>query len=277
MDKEQQAKTEAPAAPAPAPAAPAAPAAAKKESSGLAIASMVVGILTLVLFCWWAIGFGFIMAVVAIVLGIISLKKKAGGKGMAIAGIVTGGVSVVWNGIVTIMFIIGLMMLGAASSSLKTAANEITATANSYTETQQARVDAKKNFTKGQTATFDDFSVKVNSVTRNYTPSESYYAADDGKELIVVNVTVKNLDTESHYFSSYDLDIVEDGLANSSSYFGDVEDEFEGGTLAAGASTTGNIVYEVTKDATGLKLQYETYGYDPSESESVTLTYTLAI
>ena len=63
-----------------------------KNSKGLAIASMVCGLVSIVfvwnIFFWF---FHLIEAIVGIVLGIISLSQKKDGKGMAIAGISTSG------------------------------------------------------------------------------------------------------------------------------------------------------------------------------------------
>lgn len=65
-------------------AAPASPAVHPKK--GMAIASMVLGIVAIVIFCMWYVSIP--CAIVAIVLGV--LAKKAGKIGMATAGIVTG-------------------------------------------------------------------------------------------------------------------------------------------------------------------------------------------
>lgn len=68
-------------------------AAPKKEGNGnigFSIASMVCGILSLICCCFSF--FGLILSIAAIVLGIISLNGKYDGKGMAIAGLVTGGI-----------------------------------------------------------------------------------------------------------------------------------------------------------------------------------------
>jgi len=69
------------------------------KSSGLAIASLVTGILSLFPGC--CCGFiGIPLALVALVMGIISISQinasggQIGGKGMAIAGTVLGGVAV---------------------------------------------------------------------------------------------------------------------------------------------------------------------------------------
>lgn len=75
---------------------------------GFSIASMVCGLLSLVCCCLWF--FSIILSIAAIVLGIISLKKGYDGKGMAIAGIVTGGIS--------IFAVIVILILGGAYSLL---------------------------------------------------------------------------------------------------------------------------------------------------------------
>ena len=64
------------------------------ESKALAIASMVVGIASVVVCC--CISYvGLAAGIVAIVLGVISIKQQRAGKGMAIAGIVLGAVTIV--------------------------------------------------------------------------------------------------------------------------------------------------------------------------------------
>jgi hypothetical protein len=62
------------------------PAPAVHPKKGMAIASMVLGIVSVVLFCIWYVSIP--CAIIAIVLGF--LAKKAGKIGMATAGIVTG-------------------------------------------------------------------------------------------------------------------------------------------------------------------------------------------
>jgi hypothetical protein len=63
-----------------------------QQSKGLAIASMVCGIIALLFgCCLWRIGW--ILSILAIVFGAVSMTNKQGGKGMAIAGIVCGVLS----------------------------------------------------------------------------------------------------------------------------------------------------------------------------------------
>jgi hypothetical protein len=55
-----------------------------EESIGLSVTSMVLGIISLVIFCIWFISMP--LAIMAIIFGSIGMSK--GGKGMAIAGVV---------------------------------------------------------------------------------------------------------------------------------------------------------------------------------------------
>lgn len=250
------------------------------QQNGLAIAAMVVGIVSLTI-GWLPFG-GLALGIAAIVMGAIALKKKTN-KGMSITGIVTGGISVLWNLFVTAMFVIAMMALGgvatyggALANELTDVSNNINKTLDDYNSAQKALVDSQKEFSKGSTAKFANFEVKVNSVTRNYTPDESYYYASEGMELIVVNVTAKNVGENPESFYSYNLDINVNGVSNGASYY-TADPEFKGGNISKDASVTGNIVYEVDKGATNLKLQYEYGAYDPDTSEYKNLIYTLEV
>jgi len=75
---------------APKPAPEVKPASTGNGNQGFAIASMVCGIISIL--CCCCSGLGFITAVAALVLGIIAVNKQYDGKGMAIAGIVCGGI-----------------------------------------------------------------------------------------------------------------------------------------------------------------------------------------
>lgn len=82
-----------------------------KRSSGLAIASMVCGILSVVICCgMWV---SWILSVVAIILGAVSLSKRQGGRGMAIAGIITA----VFGLLLSIGFFIFAYAVGQAGNS----------------------------------------------------------------------------------------------------------------------------------------------------------------
>ena len=69
---------------------------------GFSIASMVCGILSLLCCCS---GFlGIVLSIGAIILGVIAIKNNYDGKGMAIAGLITGGIAALFA---VLMLIIG--------------------------------------------------------------------------------------------------------------------------------------------------------------------------
>lgn len=78
----------------------------KKESKVLAILSLIFGIIGII--CCCLTYFGMIIAAVGIILGIIVLVKKKPGKGLAIAGIICGGVG----------FLLALVVLVIGTSTI---------------------------------------------------------------------------------------------------------------------------------------------------------------
>lgn len=73
----------------------------EKKARGFGIAAMILGILSILLICVQP--FGVVLAVAAVVLGILGVVK-AQGKGMATSGIVMGGISLVTGVIILIFF-----------------------------------------------------------------------------------------------------------------------------------------------------------------------------
>jgi hypothetical protein len=79
----------------------------------LAAASLVLGIVSITV--GWCCSFGVLTGPVAVVLGIVSLvqikndPKKNGGKGMAIGGIVTGGLYILILLFIILIYGIGII------------------------------------------------------------------------------------------------------------------------------------------------------------------------
>lgn len=81
-------------------------------SKGMAIASMVFGILSIVACCYWY--FGLIAGIAGIVLGILH-NRKNGSCGMSIAGIVCGIIGIVLTIVFLVLAAIGLAAFGGLS------------------------------------------------------------------------------------------------------------------------------------------------------------------
>jgi lysylphosphatidylglycerol synthetase-like protein (DUF2156 family) len=79
---------------------------AQGGSVGLAIASMICGIISLICFCAWYISMP--LAIIAIILGVIAKNQaergQAGGRGMALAGLICGSIGVLLAIIMLIIF-----------------------------------------------------------------------------------------------------------------------------------------------------------------------------
>jgi hypothetical protein len=72
------------------------------QGKGKAIAALVLGIVAVVFFCCCTY-IGIICGVLAVIFGILEIKKNGEGKGMAIAGTICGGIGAVAGIIMTII------------------------------------------------------------------------------------------------------------------------------------------------------------------------------
>lgn len=100
------------------------------QSKGLAIASLVLGILG---FLTGFIGIGVLLGLIAVILGTISLVKHGGGKGFAIAGIITGGIAFLFGGV---LLAITLTAYSGIQDRARSAANQVNA--NSVSRSAEA-------------------------------------------------------------------------------------------------------------------------------------------
>ncbi len=88
---------------------------ASKPGNGFGIASMILGILALVLFCTCL---NIPLAILSIIFAIIHLSRRIGSKGFAIAGIITSVVSIILTVIMIILFSIGAIDTSNYSTTL---------------------------------------------------------------------------------------------------------------------------------------------------------------
>lgn len=239
-----------------------------QSGSGLAITSLVLGILA-VLSGWFFMGIIFGSA--AVVFGIVSVKK-AGSTGVALAGIITGGIGALTGAIFTTIWIVALMQAGSIPSTL----NNLSRSLAEQNKVVKAQINAKKDFAKGETAVFGVFQVKVNSVQRNFVPEVETLRAGEGKELIVVKLSAKNTSTGTRPFTNYGVKVSEKSVVSNSPTV-TAPPVFNGSSLANGTKVEGNLVFEVPKGADNLRFLYQEVVYDLEKSGAVTLTYSLGI
>ena len=87
------------------------------KASGLAITSMVLGIVSIV--CTWVIGLNFALGIAALITGIIELKKIGAaessqkGRGMALAGVICGSLAIL--GAIIYVIVIAITAVSASA------------------------------------------------------------------------------------------------------------------------------------------------------------------
>lgn len=77
---------------------------APKNGGGMAIASLVIGIISFLFVCCGGC-FSVVGGVVGLVFGIIVLTQKQNGKGMAIAGLILSGLSIILGIVTFVMYL----------------------------------------------------------------------------------------------------------------------------------------------------------------------------
>ena len=204
-------------------------------TNGLAVAGLVVGILAF--FSGWIPVFGLAVAIAAVILSILGLRKGGPQKGMAIAGLVTGGLGLLWALIISTFFTLGII------SGI-----------NSYNEADHSTTpDSSYRSTTLGNDEMGGYSFKVNGVTRDYKPQNT--VADDTTEYIVVNLTIKNVSNNSNMFATYPLALMADEKSSPVSYV-EVDPTLVSAAIPKGETVTGNLVFQIAKGAEDLMLDY---------------------
>lgn len=246
------------------------------KTNGMAIAALIVGIVAFL--SGWVPFWGFVAGATAVILGALSMKHKES-KGLSITGLILGGLATLTSIVCTVLFFLGVLAIGGLGLAMSDYAddipNNLESTYSDYYAQQEQFINAKKDFAKGETATFAGFEVKVNSVDFNYSPVDGSTPYSDEK-FVKVNLTVKNITGDSQYFSGITFDLT-DGDERFYSSFVDYDLTIDGGTIAAGKSITGDIIYDVPENATNLKLMYATSVYNTEDDSYTDLEYFLAI
>lgn len=78
----------------------------EQDKKTLAIVSLVLGIISLV--CCMCPGVPIISSIAAVIVGAISINKKQGGKGMAIAGVILGSIGILMGIVSLVTFIMAI-------------------------------------------------------------------------------------------------------------------------------------------------------------------------
>lgn len=118
-----------------------------RPASGLAIASLILGILSIVLLCLWFLSVP--LGIIAIILGVVALNQakagRAGGKGMAKGGVICGIVGIALTILLTVAVWAGVSFLQKNSDKISQSLQE---TAQKYQEKAEQLQKAAQDMQK---------------------------------------------------------------------------------------------------------------------------------
>lgn len=250
----------------PAPAPP-------QKGSGLAIAALILGIFTLVI-CLIPVvnNLAYVTGLVAIVLGFLGRRGVRPGKGMALAGIITGVLGVIGAIVSTILYV---SVLNGVSDALDEAAKPVSGASASSSSTDSPddqttpaddqTSDGPSTFKVGETASItqngsEGATIKVTKVEVSKKSLGQYGSKPENGAFKVITVAAANSGDESFDVNPFDWYYLDadgakyeygDDNAFASGYEGK---DFNGTTLNKGEKTSGTMVFDVPADA--VKLVY---------------------
>lgn len=218
-----------------------APVAAKR--SGMAIASLVLGIVAAAL-SWMPIvnNLAFLVGLVGLALGIVGIvgcmRKGKGGKGLAIAG--------------TVLSVVALVVVLATQAAYTAAIDEALqgstvqqtsggseAASSEGGVASGSQASGSEDLAVGTSATLSDgLVVSVDAV-------QTGIAKYDGSPATGITVTYVNNGSKEASFNPYDWKCQDaDGAQRTQTYLGNGSDELSSGSLAPGGTVTGNIYFD---------------------------------
>ena len=171
-----------------------------------------------------------------------------------------------WVWLIIIVVLIGV---GGAMGGDKNTAT--TGTTGSNT-TDTNKTEEKTEFKVGETASFDDKTITVTSVQRNYDTGNQYAQPESGKEFVIVTVTITNDSKTTLDYNTYEFKMQDsNGVQQSEAIMALSEGKLNSGSLAAGGKVSGKVAYEVPKDDAGLKLLYQNFSFFDNKAITFTL------
>lgn len=233
----------------------------KTEGSGLAVASLVLGIVGFIL---TFVVIGIIPAIIGLIFGIIAPATKKPKKGMSIAGIVLSTLS--------ILMFVGIMSLVPSENNDDNVAEvqedveEDIPEENVQTEEEPIEEDTEsQNESSSELGVGSYFETEGLKITINdanldfteYDDEYGLYTPEDGMKYIMVSFTFENIGDSDEYASIYDFACYADNTACEQAYLPDGSD-FMNTNLSPGRNVSFNTYYTVPTNAQSIELEYET-------------------
>ena len=226
----------------------------QKQGNGLGTASLVIGIISLLLSCCY----GGVIGVVGIILGVIAISKNNSQKGTAIGGIVTSAIALA---ITIFMVILGVSILDSIGNSSSDTPKKVSTTNSSDTSSDSTdekddanNEETTNEFKVGDVVETDTLRISFLSV-KDYKSDNEFTQPKKGNKFIKAQFEFENTGDSDEYISSYDFKAYADSYAIDQTYFS--EDSLDA-TLSKGKKTKGSVYFEVPKDTKEMTIEYET-------------------
>lgn len=160
-----------------------------------------------------------------------------------------------WFWVAVIVLLIGVGSVAGGGNSNPTSGGNTNSSADK-------KAEEKTELAVNEKATFDDKSITVTEVQRNYDTGNQFSQPESGKEFVIVTVAITNdgdgtLDYNTLNFKLQDSN----GVQQNEAFSALSEGKLNSGSLAAGGKVTGKLAYEVPKDDAGLKLLYQDFSF----------------
>ena len=128
----------------------------------------------------------------------------------------------------------------------------------SSSETQTTPKPDKSEYNVGDVIKLGARSITVGAVTRNYDSPNEYINPPEGKEWVIVPVTIVNDSDQAVSFSSTDFKIQDSkGTRTYSTFLIDLQNELQFGEIAPKGRVEGNLPFEVPAGDAPLKLVFK--------------------
>lgn len=221
------------------------------KQSGLGIAGMIIGIISLLLSCFVVGGF---LGIIGLILSIVAIKQKDRKSGMSIAGVVL-------NTIAIVIMIIMLICSIDTSDEVKTVTSNSNTLSTEQTATQETSSEAlfqETVFHQGETAEYRNVQITLYDVKE--TLGSQYNTPSDGNVFILTGFEIANNSSEELNISSLlSFSAYQDGYATNLSLSALIESDGEqlDGTIAPGKKMKGYIGYEVPTTCEELEIHIQ--------------------
>lgn len=160
------------------------------------------------------------------------------------------------------IWLIIIILIIAIGSAMGGNTPESSDSSNNASSNQEEKKEQKTEFAVGETATFDDRSITVTKVERDFQTGNQFSTPETGKEFVLITVEIRNDGKSTFDFNTFEFKLQDsNGVQQSEDFTAISEGRLSSGSLAPGGKITGNMAFQVPAGDSGLKLLYESLGF----------------